>query len=136
MLFGREHVATYRETDGAVGHEWQPGVFTLLLTTIGRKSGRRTTTPLIYGRDGDDFTVIASKAGADEHPLWYRNLEAHPEVEIQVCADVLPATARTAAGPERARLWALMAGIWPDYDQYARRTEREIPVVVLTPGAR
>jgi deazaflavin-dependent oxidoreductase (nitroreductase family) len=136
MLFGQEHVAKYRESGGAIGHEWQPGVFTLLLTTTGRKSGRRTTTPLIYGRDGDDYVVVASKGGADEHPLWYRNLEVHPDVQIQVGGDVMAAVARTASGEERSRLWSLMTAIWPDYDQYATRTEREIPVVVLTPRAR
>ena len=135
MLFGREHVEKYRETGGEVGHEWQPGVFTLLLTTTGRHSGRPYTTPLIYGEDGSDYIVVASNGGAGEHPDWYRNLESDPEVEIQVESKVMAATARRASGEERARLWPKMAEIWPDYDEYARKTDREIPVVVLTPRA-
>lgn len=133
MLFGQEHVEKYRETGGEVGHEWQPGIHTLLLTTTGRTSGQPFTTPLIYGRDGDDYVVVASKGGAPEHPDWYRNLSAEPRVEIQVGPEVMAATARDAAADERARLWSMMATIWPDYDNYATRTDREIPVVVLTP---
>ena len=133
MLFGREHVKAYRDSNGEVGHEWQPGVFTLLLTTTGRTSGQSHTTPLIYGRDGGDYVVIASKGGAPEHPDWYRNIEANPEVEVQAGAEVFGATARTASSEERGRLWAMMVEIWPDYDDYTSKTDREIPVVVLTP---
>lgn len=133
MLFGRRHVKAYRESDGEVGHEWQPGVFTLLLTTTGRTSGEPYTTPLIYGDDGPDYVVVASNGGADAHPDWYRNLEANPDVEIQVENEVMPGTAHTAAAEERPRLWAMMADIWPDYDSYANRTDREIPVVVIIP---
>lgn len=133
MLFGDEHVQKYRETDGEVGHEWQPGVHTLLLTTTGRRTGRRRTSPLIYVEDGDDYVVIASKGGADSHPDWYLNLEADPEVEIQVGSRVMAARARTASGEEAARLWKPMAQVWPDYDEYAKKTDREIPVVVLAP---
>lgn len=133
MLFGPEHVQAYRESKGEVGHEWQPGVYTLLLTTNGRRSGRPYTTPLIYGQDGQDYVVVASKGGADEDPDWYRNLLADPQVEIQVADEVMTGTARTASGDERARLWAMMARIWPAYDEYAEKTDREIPVVVITP---
>lgn len=133
MLFGQEHVERYRETGGEVGHEWQDGVYTLLLTTTRRRSGRQSTTPLIYGRDGDDYVVVASKGGAPAHPDWYRNLDAEPKVEIQVEDEVMTATARTVTGEERQRLWSMMADIWPDYDVYATKTDREIPVVVLTP---
>jgi deazaflavin-dependent oxidoreductase (nitroreductase family) len=133
MLFGREHVERYRETDGEVGHEWQTGVFTLLLTTTGRRSGDQHTAPLIYGEDGDDYVVVGSKGGAGEHPDWYANLQAYPEVEIQVGAEVMRATASDAEGDRRSRLWELMADIWPDYDAYQQRTDREIPVVVLRP---
>ena len=103
---------------------------TLLLTTTGRRTGDPTTTPLIFGRDGDDFVLVASRGGAPEHPGWYRNLAKEPEVELQVKGDHVRGRARTAAGDERARLWRQMAEIWPDYDEYATRTEREIPVVV------
>jgi deazaflavin-dependent oxidoreductase (nitroreductase family) len=129
-LFGDEHVRRYRETGGEVGHIWN-GVPTLLLTTTGRRSGNPTTTPLIYGRDGENYVVVASKGGAPEHPGWYRNLAKTPEVELQVGPDVFAARARTAEPEERERLWRTMAAIWPAYDDYAQKTDREIPVVVL-----
>jgi deazaflavin-dependent oxidoreductase (nitroreductase family) len=129
-LFGEEHVRRYRETGGEVGHIWN-GVPTLLLTTTGRRSGEPRTTPLIYGRDGDAYVVVASKGGAPQHPAWYLNLSADPQVELQVADEVIPARARTATPEERGRLWQLMAAVWPSYDDYAQKTEREIPVVVL-----
>lgn len=135
MLFGQEHVERYRETDGEVGHEWQPGVYCLLLTTTGRRSGREVTTPLIYRTDGDDYVVIASKGGADDDPDWYRNLQQHPRVSLQVGAERMGATAHTVTGERRERLWRHLAEVWPDYDEYAASTSREIPVVALTPDA-
>ena len=130
-----DHTRRYLETGGEEGHEWRPGVPTLLLTTTGRKSGVKRRTALIYGRDNADYVVVASKGGTPDHPAWYLNLEADPEVEIQVLDSVLPATARTVTGEERERLWALMRQIWPAYDEYQTKTDREIPVVVLTPKA-
>ena len=130
-LFGKQHVERYRETDGEVGHIWRRGSKTLLLTTTGRKTGRPTTTPLIYAEAGDDYVVVASKGGAPAHPGWYRNLAKNPRVEVQVRGDVFPAQARTATGEERKRLWELASLQWPDYDAYQTRTERQIPVVVL-----
>lgn len=135
MLFGDEHVQRYLETDGAEGHEWQPGVFTLLLSTTGRRTGKARTTPLIYGEHDGDYVVIASRGGADRHPDWYLNLRESPEVEVQVGADVFAATARTASDDQKARLWPMMAEIWPDYDAYEAKTERDIPLVVLAPHA-
>lgn len=131
MLFGQEHVERYRETGGEEGHEWQPGVFTLLLTTTGRKSGEARTTPLIYGEHGDDPVVVASKGGAPEHPAWFLNIEADADVEVQIASDRFPARARVATPEERAELWKQMAGIWPAYDDYQESTDREIPVVIL-----
>jgi deazaflavin-dependent oxidoreductase (nitroreductase family) len=130
MLFGKEHVQRYQETDGAEGHDWN-NTTTLLLTTKGRKSGRPYTTPLIYQRSGDDFVVVASKGGDPDHPDWYKNLQANPEVEVQVKGDKFKARARTATGEERALMWRLMSATWPDYDSYQQKTDREIPVVVL-----
>jgi deazaflavin-dependent oxidoreductase (nitroreductase family) len=130
-LFGDEHVRRYRETDGEVGHTWKRGSKILLLTTTGRRTGKRTTTPLIYEQAGDDYVVVASKGGAPAHPGWYRNLAKNPEIEVQVQGDVFPARARTAEGEERERLWKLATQQWPDYDAYQTRTRREIPVVVL-----
>jgi len=128
-----EHIRRYVESDGADGHDWR-GVPTLLITTRGRASGLRRRSALIYGRDGDDYVLVASKGGAPNHPMWYLNLVAEPEVEIQVGAEILTATARTATGEERARLWATMTRIWPDYDEYQTRTARLIPVVVVSPA--
>ena len=130
-----EHTQRYLDSGGEDGHEWRPGVPTLLLTTTGRKSGIKRRTALIYGRDNADYVIVASKGGSPEQPAWYLNLEADPEVEIQVLDSVLPATARTVTGEERERLWALMRQIWPAYDEYQTKTDREIPVVVLTPKA-
>jgi len=130
-LFGDEHVRRYRETGGAVGHEWREGSTILLLTTKGRKTGEPRTTPLIYAQDGDRYVIVASKGGAPEHPGWYENLSKDPDVELQVKDEVFAAHARTAEGDERERLWRKANEVWPHYDEYALKTDREIPVVVL-----
>jgi deazaflavin-dependent oxidoreductase (nitroreductase family) len=109
------------------------GLDLLLLTTVGRKSGKRRTAPLLYRRDGDKVVLIASKGGAPEHPLWYNNLKANPDVEVQIRGDTLALRARDATAEERPRLWAMMAEKWKDYDNYQKKTSREIPVVVLEP---
>jgi deazaflavin-dependent oxidoreductase (nitroreductase family) len=133
-----QHLARYLATDGAEGYLWDAklgggeGMLpTLLLTTIGRKSGRSLTMPLIFDRDGDRYVVVASKGGAPEHPAWYLNLLDHPEVQVQVKAERFPARARTASGTERASLWTQMVRLYPPYATYQTRTDRQIPVVVL-----
>ena len=130
-LFGEEHVRRYRETDGEEGHIWREGSTVLLLTTTGRTTRQRHTTPLIYGLEGDNPVIVASKGGAPEHPGWYRNLSKYPEVEVQIMGERFDARARDAEDDERERLWRMMNGIWPHYDEYQGRTERQIPVVVL-----
>jgi len=130
-LFGDEHVRVYRETGGKVGHDWKKGSKILLLTTKGRTSGEPRTSPLIYEADGDRYVIVASKGGAPDDPGWYLNLAKEPEVELQVWDEVFPARASTAEGEERDRLWKLAAEQWPDYDEYAKHTDRQIPVVVL-----
>jgi deazaflavin-dependent oxidoreductase (nitroreductase family) len=130
MLYGKEHVQRYQETDGAEGHDWQ-GTVTLLLTTTGRKSGQERTTPLIYQPEGDAYLVVASKGGADEPPLWYLNLQADPEVKVQVKGDKFTARARTATPEEKPAFWRKMVATWPAYDEYRTKTSRDIPVVVL-----
>jgi deazaflavin-dependent oxidoreductase (nitroreductase family) len=129
-LFGQEHVDRYRASDGEEGHEWQ-GTQTLLLTTTGRRSGEERVHPLIYGRHGNDYLVVASKGGAPSHPAWYLNLEANPEVEVQVMGDKFHARARTATPEEKVDLWPIMTKEWPAYDQYQTKTDRDIPVVIL-----
>ena len=107
---------------------------TLLLTTTGRRSGESRTSALIFGRDGDDYLVVASLGGAPKHPSWYLNLTAHPTAEIQVLADRIPVTAHTASEDEKPRLWQIVTEVWPNYDVYQTRTDRVIPVVVLSPS--
>ena len=128
-----DHVRLYAESGGTEGHHWQPGVPTLLLTTRGKRSGTARRTALIYGRDGDDYVVMASYAGAPAHPDWYVNLAADPEVVIQVGEEVTTGSARTVGPDDRDRLWSVMTDIWPDYDEYATKTSREIPLVAITP---
>lgn len=137
----REHAERYISSGGTDGHMYrisQPDrpemtVPSLLLTTTGRKSGERFVFPLFYGKVGGSYFVVASKGGAPEHPGWYRNILADPEVEVQVGTVRTKARARTAAGEERARLWERALEFWPPYADYQRKTEREIPVVVLDP---
>jgi deazaflavin-dependent oxidoreductase (nitroreductase family) len=129
-LFGDAHIAKYEETNGEVGYMWN-GAPCLVLHTTGRKTGELRKFALIFGERGDDFVLVASKGGAPEHPGWYLNLLAHPDVAVQVKGDVIPVRARTAEGEERAQLWDLMLEHWPDYDDYQASTDREIPVVVL-----
>jgi len=104
---------------------------TLLLTTVGRKSGAKQLVPLIYGKTDDGVVVIASKGGAPEHPGWYRNLTANPEVDVQVGTDKFRAKASTVEGAERSKLWEQMVGIYPPYTEYQNKTQRTIPVVKL-----
>jgi deazaflavin-dependent oxidoreductase (nitroreductase family) len=129
-LFGDEHVRRYEETDGEVGYLWN-GATILVLTTTGRKSGEPRKFALIYDSRGDDLVVVASKGGAPDHPGWYENLRAHPDASVQVRGERFDVRARTAEGAERDELWRLMNRSWPNYDTYATRTDREIPVVVL-----
>jgi deazaflavin-dependent oxidoreductase (nitroreductase family) len=130
MLFGKEHTQKYKETGGDVGHDWQ-GTQTLLLTTKGRKSGEPRELPLIYAPWNDTFLIVASKGGADAPPAWYLNLEADPEVEVQVKGDRFKANARVATPEEKAEMWKTMTAEWPAYDDYQKKTDREIPIVVL-----
>jgi len=129
-LFGAEHVRVYRETGGQRGYDWR-GTTILLLTTTGRASGQERTTPLIHRTDGDTWVVVASKGGAPDHPDWYKNLQAELDVLIQVKSERIPVRAETAEGDERTRLWQLMTEVWPAYDDYQRKTDRQIPVVVF-----
>jgi deazaflavin-dependent oxidoreductase (nitroreductase family) len=131
MLFGQEHVDRYRATDGEEGYIWQRGTTILLLTTRGRRTGTERVTPLIFQPHGDDFLIVASRGGTDEAPGWYHNLKAEPDVQVQVRGEVFRARARDATPDEKPEMWRKMATVWPDYDAYQERTERQIPVVVL-----
>jgi deazaflavin-dependent oxidoreductase (nitroreductase family) len=127
------HTKEYLESHGEKGHIWNNNALTLLLTVKGRRTGQLRRTPLIYGRDGDNYLVVASKGGADTPPEWYLNLRANPDVEIQVRDEHIRVRAREASAEEKPRLWATMTAIWPDYDEYQKKTDREIPVIVLEP---
>jgi deazaflavin-dependent oxidoreductase (nitroreductase family) len=131
LLFGDAHVDAYRKTNGVEGYEWKEGSKIVLVTTTGHRSGEKRTVPLIFGRHGDDYLIVASKGGADEPPAWYVNLEADPVVEVQDRGDVFQARARTATDEERKTLWPIMTTEWPHYDEYQTKTTRQIPVVVL-----
>ena len=134
-------IAKHREQylkDGNAGHLWDssfaggPGPLpTLLLTTIGKKTGTVSVMPLLYGKVAGGYAIVASKGGDPKHPGWYHNLSAKPEVQVQVADDVFKARARTARGDERKTIWAQMAAMYPPYSAYQAKTAREIPVVVL-----
>lgn len=127
-----EHTRTYLDSGGTEGHE-SNGVYTLVLATTGRRTGVPRRTCLIYGTSGEEFVVVASKGGADEDPAWFKNLQVDPNVGVQVGTRRFTARARVASSAEREHLWARMADIFPLYDEYAQKTDREIPVVLLAP---
>lgn len=133
VLFGAEHVERYLATDGEEGYVWRNGTTILILTTKGRTTGKEYQHPLIFRPYGEDYLVVASKGGADEAPSWYKNLQADPEVTVQIQGERFPARARTATADERPQMWRHMTEVWPDYDEYQKKTDREIPVVVLEP---
>ena len=127
------NVWLYRRTGGKIGGKMR-GAPLLLLRTRGRKTGKQRVTPLIYLDDGPQLAIVASKGGWPSDPLWYRNLQAEPAVEVQVGKDVKAMTARTATAEEREKLWPRLVKIYPDYDAYQSWSDRQIPVVIL--GAR
>lgn len=139
-----DHANRYMSSGGTEGHLYTitpPGsseitVPSLLLTTTGRKSGEKFVLPLFYGETGNSYIIVASKGGAPEHPGWYLNILANPEVEVQVGTKKFRARARTAKGSERAQLWEKAVKFWPPYADYQKKTEREIPVVVLDPAGQ
>jgi deazaflavin-dependent oxidoreductase (nitroreductase family) len=132
MLLGEDHIKAYRETNGETGYLWN-GATALLLTTIGAKSGLERTSALIFAAHDGDYLVVASQGGAPTHPNWYHNLLANPTATIQVKGDIFEVTARTATDEERPELWKVVNAQWPNYETYQERTERRIPVVILTP---
>ena len=134
-----DHTNLYLSSGGKEGHMYtikQPdrpslSVPSLLLTTTGRKSGQKYLFPLFYGKAGNSYFIVASKGGAPEPPAWYLNLQAQPEVQVQVKGDRFTARARDATSEEKPELWKIMVGEWPAYDEYQTKTDRQIPVVVL-----
>jgi F420H(2)-dependent quinone reductase len=134
-LVSRLHALLYRASGGRLGGSLGKTAPVVLLTTTGRKSGKKRTTPLLYLEDGGKYVIIASVGGAPRHPAWYLNLRADPAATIQVGRRRIPVSAETATAEERPRLWDLATRMYPGYDAYQAKTSREIPVVVLTPSA-
>jgi deazaflavin-dependent oxidoreductase (nitroreductase family) len=135
----KEHIEEYRKNPEK-GHMWDSSVVggpgevpCLLLTTTGRKSGKERTTPLIYSFQDGGYVIIASKGGAPDHPSWFLNIQDNPEVTIQVSTHEMKARAEVVDGEKRERLWEAMVKVWPDYENYQKKTDRKIPVVLLLP---
>jgi deazaflavin-dependent oxidoreductase (nitroreductase family) len=136
-----EHQRTYVRSGGTRGHIVDLRVIgghafttTLLLRTVGRKSGQTRTAPLIYGDIGGEVVIVASKGGADVHPQWYFNIKGSPEVSLQIASEAFRATWREPQGAERKEIWAFMEKIYPPYTDYQKATNRTIPLVMLKPG--
>jgi F420H(2)-dependent quinone reductase len=127
------HTTIYRASKGLIGHRFPGSPPMLLLDHVGAKSQTQRTSPLVYGVDGANLVLVASKGGYPKNPAWFHNLRAHPDTSVQVGSEVREVHARVAEGEERTRLWSLMVGVYPGYESYRRRTEREIPLVVLEP---
>jgi deazaflavin-dependent oxidoreductase (nitroreductase family) len=126
------HAGVYRATGGKLfGRMGQSPIF--LLNTVGRKSGKKRATPLLYVVDGEDFVIIASKGGAPTHPAWYLNLMANPDATVEVEDRKVRVRAEEVDGEEKARLWQKMAELYPTYDDYQKKTKRQIPLLVLRP---
>jgi len=128
--FNKGVIVEFRERGGVVGGQFE-GAPMILVNHTGAKSGKRYTSPLVYTRDEDRYVVIASKGGAPEHPQWFHNLVANPDVTLEVGTETFPAKARVAEGGERARLYDAQADLMPNFAEYANATDREIPVVVF-----
>jgi deazaflavin-dependent oxidoreductase (nitroreductase family) len=128
--FDENVINEFRSNGGKVGGRFE-GAPMMLLTTTGAKSGQARTKPVVYSKDGDRFVIIASKAGAPTHPDWFYNLVANPEVVLEVDDERFPARATVTSGEERMRLFDAQAGLMPGFADYAQKTTREIPVVVL-----
>ncbi|MDH3212387.1 MAG: nitroreductase family deazaflavin-dependent oxidoreductase [Myxococcales bacterium] len=123
----------YRLSGGHIGGTFLGGAPVMLLTSTGRKSGQPRTAPLLYLRDGENVVIVASMGGMSKHPVWYRNIEANPDVEVQIGSEKTKLRARRASDEEKAALWPRLVAMYADYDQYQARTERNIPVVILSP---
>jgi deazaflavin-dependent oxidoreductase (nitroreductase family) len=132
QLFMSFHVLIYRLTNGKVMGSLN-GMQLLLLDTVGRKSGKARTNPLMYIRDGDDYVITASAGGAEKNPGWYYNLRANPRTSIQVLDRKFPVTATEASPAERTRLWAKLVAQAPQFKAYETKTRRTIPMMILKP---
>ncbi len=128
----KAHTLIYEASDGRIGAHGG-GVPMLLLSVTGRKSGKKHSTPLVYFQDGESYVVVGSDGAAKRDPQWWKNLKVDPMGEIRVGRNKFPVKATLATGPERERLWEIGKTVNPRWAKYQTRTERELPVVVLTP---
>ena len=128
--FTQAHVLVYRLSGGRVAGNYR-GSPVLLVDHVGRKSGKRHTSPLIYARDGDDLVIVASKGGSKKHPMWWLNLKEHPETTVQVGSERRKVRARRATPEEKERLWPVVVDVYAPYEEYQRKTDRDIPVILL-----
>jgi F420H(2)-dependent quinone reductase len=128
--FTQGHTRVYRLSGGRVSGKFR-GSPVLLLDHVGRKSGKKHTSPLIYARDGDDLLIVASKGGSSTHPLWWLNLRERPDTTVQVGSEKRRVVARQASTEEKERLWSVVVSVYAPYDEYQRKTSRDIPVIVL-----
>jgi deazaflavin-dependent oxidoreductase (nitroreductase family) len=131
--FTQAHVHAYRLSRGRIAGSYR-GSPVLLLDHVGRRSGKKRTSPLIYGRDGEDLVVVASKGGSHKDPLWWLNLKEHPETTVQVGSERRKVVARQATPDEKKKVWPILVGIYPPYESYQQRTSRDIPVILLEPA--
>src|SRR5690606_20321470 len=132
----RFNVAAYRATGGRIGGKWRVGsafpwgIPVCLVTTIGRKTGQPRVAPLLFLEVGDKVILVASRGGLPKHPLWFRNIQAHPEVTVQIRSRIRKMQARVASDEERAAYWPKLTAMYPDFDNYQSWTDRVIPVVI------
>jgi deazaflavin-dependent oxidoreductase (nitroreductase family) len=131
-LMSALNVWAFRASKGRIGGRFLRGAPVLLLTATGRKSGQPRTTPLLYLRDGERLVVVASKGGFSTHPLWYRNVAANPHVEVELTGERRKMLARSASDEEKRALWPRLVAMYRDFDDYQARTDRDIPVVILS----
>jgi deazaflavin-dependent oxidoreductase (nitroreductase family) len=127
------HAAVYRATNGLIGHRFPGSPPVLLVDHVGARSGSRRTSPLVYARDGENVILVASKGGYPKHPAWFHNLMANPDTRVQIGGSRRNVRARVADPQERERLWPKVVEVYGGYEDYQRRTDREIPLVILEP---
>ena len=132
--FVRDQVETYERTGGAEGNTNPAGKPAIILTTKGARSGKIRKTPLMRIEHDGTYAVVASLGGAPTHPVWYHNISAHPQVELQDGATPQRMVAHEATGEEKRRWWQRAVAAWPDYAEYQKKTDREIPLFVLEPA--
>jgi deazaflavin-dependent oxidoreductase (nitroreductase family) len=132
-LMSKANTWIFRASGGRLGAKFLRGAPVCLVTTIGRKTGEKRVAPLLYLADGENVVLVASKGGMSHHPLWYRNMQANPAVDVEIGTDRRPMTARTASDQEKQALWPRLVAMYPDYDDYQARTTRDIPVVICSP---